>query len=417
MLMMTPHTYRPRMTSVRRSVTLLMAACALLLSACMSPTEPDTPRIRIAEPSRYFLRTFNISNIDYIETAYDMREVSTGGFIIVGSAWMQHNLSLDIFLLRTDAEGNQLWLNTFGGIKDEHGYSVSETADGGFVIGGSTYSFTNGQSDAWIVKTDENGDMQWSSHFGGTEQDEAYEVHERSAGGYIIVGYSDDPITGGRHLFLRRTDPLGTLDWHHQPAGSGEDYGAAVVETDDGGFVAVGKTKSLENGLSQIWLYKVNTAGDTLWNRRVDGSIAMEAVDLVQAADGSFAIVGSSAQSQSREMLFVKADASGDLQSVQTLQLDAIAQCIRPRLDGGFVVCGYTDPFGGDNSDMVLVRLDENGANPQKTIIGGMHMDRAHAVTPTSDGGYILAGTTKSYGSGTPDVILVKTDANGSYEQ
>jgi hypothetical protein len=66
---------------------------------------------------------------------------------------------------------------------------------------------------------------------------------------------------------------------------------------------------------------------------------------------------------------------------------------------------------------MVLVRLDENGANPQKTIIGGMHMDRAHAVTPTSDGGYILAGTTKSYGSGTPDVILVKTDANGSYEQ
>jgi len=145
----------------------------------------------------------------------------------------------------------------------------------------------------------------------------------------------------------------------------------------------------------------------------------MEAIDIVQAPDGSFALVGSSSprDSNSKEMLFVKTDATGDLVVEQSLHIDALARNIQLRDDGGYVVCGYSDPYGGAASDIILVRLDASGTSVQKTTVSGMHKDRAHAVTPTSDGGYILTGTTESYGSGTPDVILVKTDAAGSYQE
>jgi hypothetical protein len=145
----------------------------------------------------------------------------------------------------------------------------------------------------------------------------------------------------------------------------------------------------------------------------------MEAVDLVQAMDGSFAVVGNSSprNSKAKEMLFVRTDASGDLQVERVLHLDALAQSIQLCPDGGYIVCGYSDPYGGAGSDIILVRLDASGSLIWKKTIGGMHMDRAHSVAATIDGGFILTGTTQSYGSGTPDLLLIKTDPSGSYEE
>lgn len=402
---------RPTLRSILLSLVVIIP-----LAACVSPTDTDTPRRRITEPSLYFLRTLDLSEYD---EGFDILELEDGGFVIVGRTWMQHTASIDVLLVRTDAEGQTKWVKTFGGVFKDEGYAVEQTSDGGFIVTGSTESYTNGFNDVWLIKTDGDGTMQWSRSFGGTSYDSGQDVIECRSGGYLVAGYTQISITGRWFAWLIRTDELGNEIWSKLYGGSERDLGTSVKETDDGGFVVTGSTETGADISSALWLFKIAADGTFEWEQRIDGDISKSGFQLVLSANGNYGIVGyaSPQRMQTSDMLFVKTDASGDMLHELTIHSDAIGAGIATTADGGYILCGYTNPFGDDGSDIILAKLDADGNKDWQRIIGGSRMDRALSVAAVKGGGYILTGTTRSYGSGNQDLLIIKTDAGGNFEE
>ncbi|MBN1447247.1 MAG: hypothetical protein JXA28_04895 [Bacteroidetes bacterium] len=413
---------------IRYSSTILAGIIsALLFSTCMSPTDPDTPRRRITDPSRYFLRTIDLNGSEY-DAGYDVVQLEDGGFIVTGRTWMQHTGSKDVLLLRTDAEGHTLWIKTYGGVYEDEGYSVATTTDGGFIITGFTESYATGMYDIYLIKTDAQGNQEWSKSFGGSGYDYGQKVIECANGDFVVVGYSQLSSGGNWSATILRTDRSGNPIWSRDFVDRGErNFGASITELDDGGFVVTGSIDVATEGNSALWLFKLPAnGGDLLWEHIINGGNGRSGKYVVHTTNGGYAAAGDSYENADPEgkgtrrnssILFVITDATGDLQTQSLLYDNASVTGLTVTPDGGYVLSGYTDPFNPDGSDMLLLRLDAQGALLWHEIIGGGRMDRAFGVDNTLDGGFIITGKSQSYGRGDEDIILLKTDAGGQFEE
>mgnify|MGYP000551381281 CR=1 FL=1 len=414
----------------QHTITAILTAIGtiLLLTACASPTDPDTPRKRITEPSRYFLRSVDFNGSEY-DAGYDVVQLEDGDFIITGRTYMRHTGSKDILLMRTDSEGNQRWVKTYGGVFEDEGYSVAPTQDGGFIITGYTESYSDeGFYDIYLIKTDAQGNQQWSKSFGGEGYDYGQQVIECANGDFVVVGYSQYSLGGNWFASVHRTEPSGNLIWSKEFMNRSErNFGTSIRELDDGGFVVTGSIDVATEGRSALWMFKLPANGaDVEWEHVINGGSGSSGKLIVLRPGGGYAVAGesdysgeiiSSGTARSSRILFVVTDAAGDKISETILQDNASVTGMKVTPDGGYILSGYTDPFNADGSDMLLLRLDQEGRLLWKKIIGGLRMDRALSVDNTLDGGFIITGKSESYGHGNEDLILLKTDASGNFEE
>jgi len=177
-------------------------------------------------------------------------QTSDGGYVIVGCTGSEPSHGgYDVWLIKTDANGDTLWTRTYGGTSYDYGYSVIQTSDGGYMIVGSTSSFGTGGYDVWLIKTDANGDTLWTRVIGYSGgRDEGWAVQQTSDGGYIIVGYTSSFGSGGYDVWLIKTDANGDTLWMRTYGGTNDDYGRWVQQTSDGGYIIVGYTSSFGSG-------------------------------------------------------------------------------------------------------------------------------------------------------------------------
>ena len=362
-------------------------------------------------PDTLWTKTFGGSNID---VGYSVQQTSDSGYIIAGYTRSYGTMSgRNVWLIKTDPNGNEEWNNAFGGNDDEEGYSVQQTTDGGYIIAGYTKSFGAGGTDVYLIKTDSLGNQLWSKTFGGSQDDEAYSVQQTSEGGYIIAGATSSSGAGSRDAWLIKTDPSGNAVWQKTQGGMSSDGARSVQQTSDGGFILTGWTYSYGPGyLGNAWLVKTDSLGSQEWNNYFGGSDVDRGYSVQQTADGGYIISGYTTSSGAglEDMLLVKTDSMGTVERMKTFGGSGrdYGNFVQQTSDGGYIVVGYTLSFGAGGDDIYLVKTDASCDEEWSTTYGGAYSDVGYCVRQTNDGGYIITGHTLSFGAGLHDVWLIK---------
>lgn len=295
---------------------------------------------------------------DDMALALDM--TSDGGFILAGGTQSYGSGGMDVYLIRTDKNGKDLWTRTFGGVFWDCGYSVRETSDGGFIVAADTRSAGNGEQDAWLIRTDAGGNMLWNRTYGGAGIDIARSVRQMPDGGYAFAGMTESYGNGGFDVYLVRTDDKGAMQWMKTFGGPKDDIARALEITADGGFIVAGLENSYGNGGYDAFLIKTDAGGNVQWSKTYGGP------------------------------------------------LDDLGRSVSLTPDSGYLLAGDAGSYGNGKQDYYIVRTDADGNVQWSKTYGGAGDDVAESAIVTRDGSVVVAGNTQSRGAGGQDMYLIR---------
>jgi len=391
-----------------QKILIVALVCALLLMFPLPAVGEQmvTPPDSRSAPVEEWSQTFGGSEYDW---GNSVTQTSDGGYIIASITYSYGAGNGDIWLIKTGASGAEEWSQTFGGSGQDYGQSVAQTADGGYIITGSTYSYGAGHSDVWLIKTDADGSKEWDETFGGSGEDHGDSVAETSDGGYIIAGSTQSYGNGSSDVWLIKTGANGNEEWSQTFGGSEYDYSGSVVETSDGGYIIAGSTESYGAGGSDAWLIKTDANGTEEWDKTFGGSDYDWGSSVAETSDGSYIIAGSYGTGSSDAWL-IKTSADGNKEWDETFGGSG-GDCgcsVAQTSDGGYIVAGYTYSYGAGSADLWLIKTDVGGAEEWNQAFGGLNYEDGLSVAVTSDGGYVITGSTVSYSAGGSDVWLIK---------
>ena len=294
-----------------------------------------------------------------------VQQSTDGGYIITGGTYTFGAGYRDVYLIKLDSNGNTMWINTFGGTGGDAGYSVHQTMDGGFIIVGNTDMLGAGNPDVYLIKTDINGNSVWTKTFGGTNTDAGNSVQQTMDSCYIITGTTLSFGAGGIDVYLIKTDANGDLLWTKTFGGSGNDWGNSVHQTIDGGFIVTGWTNSFGSGGYDIYLIKTNFDGDTLWTKALGGISEDKGYSIQQTSDGGYIIVGYtySFGSGNADVYLVKTDVNGNISWTKTFGQAGFEQgyFTQQLPDGSYIISGHTNSFNTTGYAVYLIKTDSVG--------------------------------------------------------
>ena len=350
------------------------------------------------------------------DASYAAQQTSDGGYAIVGytrSEAVQKDL---VYLVKTDPDGDTVWTRTFGGTDGGYGYWIQQTSDRGYIIAGITHWPGSGDQDVYLVKTDSLGDTMWTRTYGGPGSDQAYSVSQTADGGYIAVGSTDDYGAGDLDVYLIKTDVHGDTLWTRTYGGLELDEGYSVQQTPDSGYIITGYTSSFGAGNNDVYLIKTDARGIAKWTKTYGGAMTDIGNSVQLTADGGYIIAGVYSDSD-YDVWVIKTDANGDTLWTRAYSGEGsgIGTSIRPTTDGGYVVAGYTCFPHKQFEDVYLIKTNANGDSLWTRTYGDTLRDQASDVWQTTDGGYAVTGPDWDWGpGGREDFYLIKTDSLGN---
>ena len=365
-------------------------------------------------PDTLWTKTFGGGRTEW---GYSVRQTTDGGFIVAGTTWSYGAGDCDIWLIKTDNQGNMLWNKTYGGPFLEMGHSVQQTFDGGYVIAGVTESFGSGDCDFYLVKTDSAGGMQWARTYGGTASDVAFSVCQTADNGYILTGYTDSYGAGREDIYLVKVDANGDTAWTKTYGYESFDNGNDVIQTSDGGYVITGVIDSSIQG-ADIPLIKTDATGQVIWARQYGGRYGDVAYAVKQTRDGGFIVAGwtDSYGAGKKDVFLIRTNSAGDTIFTRTFGFTGHDEAfdIQQTDDDGFIAVGRTS---WNVMDVYVIKTSGSGDSIWTKRIGGPQRDDAFSVRQTTDGGYIITGLTESFGAGYYDVYLIRLAAESDIKE
>jgi hypothetical protein len=369
--------------------------------------------------------------------------------------------SEDYWIVKTDSLGNIQWQKSLGGDQPDIANSVQQTNDGGYIVGGFTWSNNGdvtgnrGNTDYWIVKLDNSGKVQWEKCYGGSSYDQAYSIKQTTDGGYIVAGrtssYDVTPLPNGHgsDYWILKLNSSGNIQWQKCFGGTLDEEAHSIELTNDGGYIVVGQAGSNDGNVSgnhtqkgknlDYWVVKLNSNGDLMWQKCYGGTNNDLPSSISRTNDGGYIIAGQTSSDDGdvkgylakySEGWIIKIDSVGNLQWQKCLGGNASTAI--QTLDGGFLIGGN---LAANDSDAILfpnieyywmIKLDNNHNFQWHTCDGNKNGGYSNAAIQTFDGKYVVLGrVNKNFGDvngahGGQDVWLVKfSDLNfiKSYER
>ncbi len=382
--------------------------CVLLVCLQVAATAQTTVKFRKV-----------IGNSGY-DDGYSVQQTHDKGYIIGGATSSFGAGSTDMYAVKTDSMGIPLLHKTVGGINIERGYSIKETADHGFIFAGYTNSYGAGGYDMYLAKLDSTLTTQWTKTYGGTDWDFANSVKITADGGYILCGSTYSYGKGDQDYYVVKTTATGDTMWTRTYGGTGEDIAKAIIQTADGNYVLTGTTKSMGDSLGDIYTLKISgTNGDTIWTSRYNGqdTLADNGNDVIETLSGEIAVVGKiGTHMHGDDAVALRLSATGvliyDEIDAGTGTADESYNSVTQDAYGKIAMAGITHSFGV-NGDMYLNIVDSNWVFYSATTFGSLEFDGAYAIDHTADKSFVLCGVTNSYTNHLDDIYLVKTDTMG----
>lgn len=370
-----------------------------------------------------------------------------GGYIVSGIAALadgditeHHGGELDYWITKLNASGGLQWQKSFGGSGLEFARSIRQTTDGGYIVAGETNSsdgnvtLNHGSYDAWILKLDTSGNIQWQKSFGGTGPEGIYSIVQTHDDGYVFTGYtgsSDGDVTsqhGGHDGWIVKLNSTGNLQWQKTTGGSNWDELRCVKNTADNGLIFAGATSSSDgdvinnHGSVDQWIIKTDGNGNLQWQKTIGGSGEDVIWEIQTTIDDGYIAVGNSGSNDgditsnhgSYDFSVSKLNSLGTLEWQRSFGGSAIdnARSVQQTTNEGYVIAGETTSNDGDivnfkglPSDWWILQLDNAGNLQWQKTLGGVGVsspegddegESACSILTTSDGGYIIAGWTTS---------------------
>ena len=395
------------------SLALFVAATLPTQSACNQTSPSSNPPTQSApiqtslpsdtlpatSPSPSFCKVIVGENPD---VGHSLIQTSDGSYLIAGyteslsfgegEADVYVVTTVDVIVVKLDANGNPQWTKTICGPDNEMVNALIQTSDGGYAIAGYTKSFGAGNGDVYVVKLDANGNLQWTKTIGGPDDESGNSLIQTPDGGYVIAGYTRSFGAGEWDVYVVKLDANGNLQWTKTIGGPADEIGISLIQTSDGGYAIAGATESFGAGSGDVYVVKLDAKGNLQWTKTIGGPESEGGYSLVQTSDGGYAIAGYTGSFDARgwDVYVIKLNANGNLQWTKTISPNngyLIKLSIIQTSDGGYVIAGKATPFG---LDVYVVKLDKNG-------------DACCAVSQTSQvgpGGGTLSSPTPSIGSG-----------------
>ena len=390
-----------------------------------------------------YIKTFGGSNDD---EANDIINTSDGGFMVIGSSKSSDGLiqkkigsESDILLIKFDSNKSIEWVKNYGGSKDDRGQSVVEVSGIGYALLG--YSMSNdgdasnneGFHDNWVILIDSIGNIIWEKSYGFSGHDHAYNIIQTKDGNLFFNGFLD--VTASRGLgstekvgksikhgvgefWCHKIDLEGNILWRKYFGGTNNDRSYDSIETAEGDFIIVGSSESSDNdigspkGSYDIWVIKVSSKGDFLWERSYGGSKYETANSIIQSSDNKIHILGSTLSNDkdisfgmgSSDFWLITLDSNGNLLSEQTFGGSNFDRGKKIEIDNkdNIWLTGYSRSIDFDFSlnkgknDAVLIQLSKNRILKEIFEIGAEGEDIANSLINFNENEIIVAGYSDS---------------------
>lgn len=363
----------------------------------------------------YFQEVYKSS--PYNQEGQDVLAVSDGGYLIAGYTTNSQQYDRDILLIKTNSTGKEQWRKTYGGNKPDFPYHMLETTDGNYFLIGYSQSFRNGDYDIYLLKIKPTGTLVWQKTYGGAANDFGMDIIKTNDGNYLIVGSTNSVSYDDQDAYLIKINSEGNILWEKTYGGNEDDFGNSVIQTSSGSIVMLGQTFSGSAQNGDAYLLKLDQHGDTTWTKRFGGSQHDDGIYLTTSSDGGYVFVvrDSSNAGKDVDIRVIKTNSSGTIvwNKVYGGDKKDTPKMIQCTSDGGFVIAGHSRSFGWINPDMWILKCNSNGDTVWTRHFGGPDHEHCYVTRQLPNGSYIAVGKTESYGPDF-DPIFLKISQTGT---
>jgi gliding motility-associated-like protein len=347
-------------------------------------------------------------------------KLSDNNLMLACATAENNSTNRDILLIKMDSNGNTIWSKNYGGSNDEVPRVVIETSDSGFAVLGSTKSFGFGGEDIFLIKLDQNGDIQWSKVYGGSNQERGFTLQQTSDGGFILGGSTKSNSNGNHDAIFLKTNAFGDVEWSRSMGGSSTDNCFDIKPTSDGGYIFTGSQDNYGSGSWDYWLVKITAAGNLSWAKAYGGFGEEHSRIVNEANDGGFIIIGHTTTwgAGGWDILLVKTDENGNEQWSKVYGGDSNEFAGSFTATGNaYYIASYSESFG-DERDFLLLKIDNNGNMSWAKNYGFPGEDvlpfgSQNSILKYNSESLFLIGKVASGQLGGSDIILQKMNIEG----